>query len=623
MNKVKEFFGNWKLIFVIFLFKILLFYNLVNVDINYWFSEIITFVVFIGIFEVCRHKNSKGRIALFMGIYILITIIMLADALYFNYFSQYVSINQFQQLDSLFVTNDEVDVKSAINIPTSIFLLFDLPFVWYYFKKATSMPNVNIKKIKYQSQIISFCMIAVLLFVGINPTNSNILSSINHIEILSEHINDIFVNINSERVLADTVEKRDKIKNDVLDIIDKNVGKSKSNKYNGIAEGRNLIVVQMESFQNLFINKKYNGNEITPNLNKLIKGESLYFPNYYQSIGKGNTSDAEFTTMNSIYPVIEGESYRLYQDNTYNGLPWLLRDKGYSTSVFHGYKASFWNRENAYVNQGFETFYSEEKLDMTEKVGFGLTDKEMFKQAVAILKEKESKPFFSFMITLTNHTPYALPSDLIDFELLDKDKDTMFGHYIQSVHYTDEAIGVLIEELKKAGLYDNTIIAFYGDHHGLNVEMEDVKESVEDYLGIKYDYDNMCNVPLIINIPNSGISETIDTVGGQVDFLPTIANLMGIEIDNSYIFGEDIINVDEGFVGSVTYLLEGSFYKDGTIYQIGRDGTFEMGRAWDLKGDNKQELDENLRKYYNRAKSLVNASKTLLEYNFIADDIIH
>ena len=90
-----------------------------------------------------------------------------------------------------------------------------------------------------------------------------------------------------------------------------------------------MIVIQIEALQNFVIDAEYNGQELTPNLNRLIKGDSIYFNQYYSNIGKGNTADADFSSLNSLYPVIDGESYRLFEDNTYNGLPWLMREKGY------------------------------------------------------------------------------------------------------------------------------------------------------------------------------------------------------------------------------------------------------------------------------------------------------
>ena len=126
-------------------------------------------------------------------------------------------------------------------------------------------------------------------------------------------------------------------------------------KYFGIGKNRNLIVIQVESLQNFVVNKKYGDTEITPNLNYLINNDSFYFPNYYQQLGLGNTSDAEFITNNSIYPTTEGQAYSLYQNNEFYGLPWQLKEIGYKTLAMHGHDKSFWNRDKAYSAQGFDT----------------------------------------------------------------------------------------------------------------------------------------------------------------------------------------------------------------------------------------------------------------------------
>ena len=214
---------------------------------------------------------------------------------------------------------------------------------------------------------------------------------------------------------------------------------------------------------------------------------------------------------------------------------------------------------------------------------------------------------------------------MVDLQLKPED-DNVFGHYLQSVHYTDEAIGELIQGLKDAGLYEDTVIAMYGDHHGMLISDEEfyepIQESMPKFLGKEYDYDEMLHIPLIIHIPNSGVTETISTVGGQVDFLPTIANLMGITIPQPYIFGKDLVNVEEeedDFVASVTYLLEGSFIWNDTIYQIGRDDTFKNGLAWNTKTGESVPLSEELEKQSQRARSLVQLSKKVLDYDLMSD----
>ena len=361
-------------------------------------------------------------------------------------------------------------------------------------------------------------------------------------------------------------------KDDILELINDNILKPIDSTYQGVAEGRNVILIQVEALQDFVLNLTYNDQILTPNLNKLMVDSSIYFSNYYSTIGKGNTADAEFTTFNSIYPVIQREIYTLYETNTFQGLPWLLKEKGYSTFAVHGYEEQFWNRKNAYPYQGIDTFYALEQLDDSEKIGLGISDQSMFEQTIDLIKEQDGN-YFAFINTLTNHHPYVLDDNLCEIELLEEHQDTKFGSYLQTVHYTDRVIGEFIQDLKDEGLYDNTIIALYGDHHGLNYEMDDNAEIMETIIDRQYDYDEMLHIPLIIHIPNSNYKETIKTVGGQIDFLPTFANIMGLEIEHPYIMGQDLINAKTGFVAFTAYLLEGSFATDDIMYEVSRHGT--------------------------------------------------
>ena len=124
----------------------------------------------------------------------------------------------------------------------------------------------------------------------------------------------------------------------------------------GIAEGRNLIVLQMEALQNFVINRDYYGHEITPVLNNLIKDKgTIYFDNYYMQIAAGNTSDAEFATNNSLYGSVNSYTYEIYKNNTFRGLPVLLKERGYSTIAMHGYDGSF-GAERYVSPRSFDTF---------------------------------------------------------------------------------------------------------------------------------------------------------------------------------------------------------------------------------------------------------------------------
>lgn len=616
------------LVYPVFIIKMFIFYWQTDMlDMMTVFeAPLLTVFFLIVIYEMCSIGKGKASRYSFYILYTLVTLLMFADAAYSSYFGKYVSVNQIYQLTSLGQIAGDGNVIGASVSPGCLLTLLDYPVVLYLYKKRnrekTSMLALEMKKFLLRlGGVVAVIVSGICLwfYYGFNPQNLRSVQKVNHIEFFTYHTNDILVNVIGKMKRKNVDEEA------ILKTMEENVPKSSGDKYRGVAKGKNLILIQTESLNDFVIGKIYNGQELTPNLNQLLKEDTFYFNHFYSTTGVGNTCDAEFSVLNSLYPNDERECYRMYVDNTYQGLPWMLRDEGYEAMAFHGYVKTFWNRNEAYKNQGFEHYYSQEELDMTEISGFGLTDKEMFRQAVDILKTKQ-QPFFSFMITLTNHIPYELDPELASLELRSDDKDTTFGNYLQTIRYTDEAFGELIEYLKENDMYENTMIVIYGDHQGMNKETSTVKQKMSMYLEKEYDFDEMLNVPLIIHIPGLGESHTIGTVGGQVDVMPTIANLMDLKITQPYIFGHDLLNTEEGFVAQISYVGEGSFITDDNhmLFVIGKDGTVEHGRVLNLLDGEKMNLNQTLcQKYSDRAQTLLDTCKEVLDYNLIANYVTH
>jgi len=590
----------------LFALKMLIYYILIDVDRMWITLIIISMAVWALIFVFVGGCGLKSKRWIFLIIYSLLSLLMFADTMYYNYYNQTVSVRQLWQVKAVTAVPDSF---IATLIPASFLLFVDIPFVYFSFKKY-SVKLQNMKPAFYRRIRLAFYLLTAVMFTMIvNPFRSAAIAKVNTMEFFTNHVGDIC------EVIADNLVKNEMDEEEILEVVSEIVQEPARPKYYQAGKGRNLIVIQLEAFQDFLINAYYNGQEITPNINRLLENDTLYFDRYYSNIGKGNTADAEFSSLNSLYPLIDGEIYRLYEDNTFRGLPWLMRKQGYRAFAVHGYEGEFWNREAAYPYQGFEDYISMEDLEQDEIIGLGISDKSLFRQLVPVLKEQQ-EPFFSFIITLTNHHPFVLDEEHQSLELLEEDIDTKFGAYLQTVRYTDEAIGQFISDLKEAGLYEDTVIALYGDHHGLNCTMEDVNESVSKFLGRKYDFDEMLNVPLIIHIPGSGIKETIHTTGGQVDFLPTIANIMGLSLDETLFLGQDLVNADEGFVAFTAYLFEGSFAKDDVMFQISREGIFENSRAWIIGTDEEVDI-EPYREYYEKAILLKKTSKEILEQNLM------
>ncbi len=612
MKKCKELLTSPYFIIVLFILKMMLYYSLIEVRSMEAVFIILSLAVFSTIYICFGRSKLKSKRFIFLTVYFLLSLLMFADSMYYNYYNQTVSVRQLWQAKSVTaVPNSFI----ATLIPASFLLFVDIPFAYISFKKYATKENIQKwlpwRKFKYVLYVLTTLIITLIA----NPFHSAAFEKVNSMEFFTNHVNDVYETI-SENLAPDSMDEQE-----VLAVLNEVTPQPSAVKFQGIGEGKNLIVIQLEAFQNFVLGATYNGQEITPNLNALMKSDTIYFDNYFSNIGKGNTADAEFSSLNSLYPVIDGECYRLYQDNTFNGLPWLMRDNGYYSFAIHGYKGEFWNREYIYPNLGFQDFYSMEDLNQDDIIGLGISDKSMFHQLVSIL-EQQTQPYFTFAVTLTNHHPFILDEGHRSLELLPEDEGTTFGDYLETVRYTDEAIGQLISELKASGLYDNTVIAMYGDHHGLNCGMEEVNYRMSDFLGRIYDYDEMLNIPLIIHVPGSGVEETISTTGGQIDFLPTIANVMGLEYDSTFVMGQDLSNAKDGFVAFTSYLFDGSFAINDIIFEISREGIFEGSRAWKI-GTNEPVDAALYQKEYEKALLLKKTSKEILDQNLIADFVTH
>lgn len=547
--------------------------------------------------------------------YLAVSLLMFADVAYNSYFNRYLSVGMIRAFKLLFGVKSSVSnvVKPEFFlIFLDVVLLFALVVTDFIIRKRhrseeTALALIKTRRRKtalfFSRRFTMWTAFFITLLIVINPMNSVLCTSISNQEFMLYHTKDVLEvtgihsDVNWKKELKGSIMKYDE---------EKNIP------YFGIAKGRNLIVIQIESFMNFLINAKYEGQELTPNLNKLIKDHTIYFDNYYQEVSAGNTSDSEFATNNSIYGTINSYTYSIYEDNYFNGLPWLLKAEGYNTNVFHAYNKDFWNREAAYPALGFDKFYSKKHFVNKEKIGMGLSDGEMFKQSLDIM-EKQKQPFYDFFITLSNHYPYIMPYDKFDIKLKKYDDNTTFGYYLNSAHYTDYCIGKFIEDLKERGLYDNSIIAMYGDHTGLTKADLIIKRSMDRYLGKEYDYDVMLNIPLLIHIPNTkeDVTQRISVTGGNLDFMPTVAALMGIDKLNTFYLGHNLLYVKKNLVSNQYYMPKGSFIYGDIVYEMAKDGVFEHGRAYNKKTLKKVELKDCF-KYYKKSIAILNASEQVL-----------
>lgn len=505
----------------------------------------IAFLLFVfGISLFLKSEKAQSRYILITSI--ILSIILYADAVFYRFFTDFIT------LPVIFQTSNFGDLRDSAltEIHWYDFLYFIDVLILYLFIRYTRKTNDMKEPLKKNKRKAYFLISAAILFFNIGLAEAErpqLLTRTFDREMLVKnlgtynyHIYDLLLQSkqSAQRALADSSE--------LVDI--ENYVRAKYTKPNpemfGIAKDRNLIVISMESLQSFVIQNDVYGEEITPFLNELIK-DSYYFDNFYHQTGQGKTSDSEFIMENSLYPLNRGAVFFTHSGNTLDSLAKRLGEQNYFTAAMHANNKSFWNRDIMYNSIGYDYYYSATDYEITDdiSVGWGMKDIPFFEQSVSHMKEMP-KPFYAKLITLTNHHPFRLDEEDIMISLYDSSSGTL-NRYFQTVRYMDEAIKHFFQELKSAGLYENSIIVMYGDHYGIS---ENHNEAMEQYLGVEvtpYVSAQLQRVPLYIHIPgvtDKGRGEVISKISGQIDLRPTILHLMGIDTKNHIQFGGDLFS---------------------------------------------------------------------------------
>ncbi len=547
-------FAEMALILVLTVFKCKDFYRYIGLK-GYIFPVcLLSAAVLFAFFTAISLITRKDHIMPVFVLYALMSFLMLVDRMYFNYFSSLPGISKLLLVKYMVGVTDSVQSLFSIR---HFLAVIDIPFfiLYFLFVRRRLISRFETKKSIVRTMRALCCagvLGCVALSLIITKTRGGYYGCYKN-EIFIYHATDIFRTIVPERDGGD------------FNIYDYIQDKDETSKYFGAASGKNLINIQVEALNAFVIGREYNGKEITPNMNALIAENSLYFDNYYWPVlGGGGTSDAEFSVNNSLYSGTSIAAYDTYTDVDFYGLPFILKENGYDAAyAFHGYDPDFWNRRTAYPQQGFDKFICRDDFDITETIGLGISDSEFFIQSSDFLSGCK-QPFYAFLITLSSHHPFNIPKEYMSLDLEERHIDTLYGNYLESVHYVDAALGEFIEALKENGLYENSVITIYGDHYGLNTKNDD--GFVSELLGEEYTDEEIFKIPLIVHIPGSGIKETVETTGSHIDYEPTVLALLGLHNDKAIMFGQNLLKDGvSGHVYGQNHMCVGGFITD-TLY---------------------------------------------------------
>ncbi|MBH0229869.1 LTA synthase family protein [Halobacillus yeomjeoni] len=497
------------------------------------------------------------------------SLILFLNLIFYRNFTDFITI------PVLFQGNNAADLTGSFLTLLhleDVLIFLDVALIWYLSKQKFNLDVSLPKRGKIAATAVTFLLLAgnvvlaemerPMLFV--RAFDREYL--VKNIGIYNYHIYDATMQTKTkaQRVLADGSEISEiesYLKEHSPD------GQQKSSDLYGVAEDKNVIFVSVESFQNFLFDAEINGTEATPFLNDLKeRKDTIWFKNFYHQTAQGKTSDSEFIVENSLYPLGRGSVYFTHAQNEYNSLPEVLNEDGYETSVFHANNKSFWNRDVMYDNIGYDQFYDEQSYQVTPEnsFGWGLEDKAFFEQSIKYL-QSQKQPFYSKFITLTHHFPFEMPQDKANIDQYDSGSKTL-NHYFQTARYTDEALEQFFQQLKDAGLYEDSIIVLMGDHYGIS---EFHNKAMSQFLGKEvdgYEHVQLQRVPFMVHIPGYENGEIREEVVGQIDVKPTLLHLLGIDNKNDLTFGDNMFDENrKDFIA----MRDGSFVSEDYVFTNG------------------------------------------------------
>ncbi|MDO5441071.1 MAG: LTA synthase family protein [Bacillota bacterium] len=331
---------------------------------------------------------------------------------------------------------------------------------------------------------------------------------------------------------------------------------TKKNFMTGKYKDYNVITLLCESFSPYVISK-----ELTPTLYKLAK-EGIQFTDYY-NCNDNNTSNSEYSFLTSLMPdttlfVPDGagfEQFRQYNSCTAsqkNYLPLTLANelskRFYRTVFYHNYLASYYNRDLTHGNFGFDLVTMNDGLKYSPY--WPTSDIDLMQQAVPDLIEnyqQSKKPFYAYFLTFSGHMAYNFETNEIaaknyeDVAELPYDDDVKA--YLAGNIELEKAIKYMINELDKADMLDNTLIVLAPDHYPYGLGIGQLSQLTTGYLARnKNEMELNKHKGALLMWTASMLDEpqqVVDWPVSELDILPTLLNMLGIDYDSRLLMGLD------------------------------------------------------------------------------------
>ncbi len=592
--------------------------------------------------------KPKHQFKYFFTWSIIFVIICVVNSIYYTNYLSFVSFSLIKSSSqALGVSDAIIENKMELKDLFYIYQIFAMIFVHKTLKKKKyyhKVSKIEIGKVRAVNTLVVGVIFVGLFISTLSSTDISRLGKqwnreyiVMEFGIYTYQANDLIATVKSE---LNPLFGYDESAKAFREFYDSKEDNNEKNKYTNIFKGKNVLVIHAESIQNFTLNTSFNGIDVAPNLKKLAS-EGLYFSNFYSEESVGTSSDTEFTFSTSLMPANSGTVFINYFDRNYATIQKEFKNMGYYVFSMHGNNCSFWNRATTHKNLGYDKFYCyKDAYDIDETIGLGLSDKSFFRQSVPIIKEidKNNKNFYGTLIMLTNHTPFTDIENYSDYEVNYKYQKyneetgkyeeavapymegTKLGSYFKSVHYADEALGQLLQDLDKEGLLDDTVVVIYGDHdaklkksefnrfynydyeNDKLLDKEDEKYQKVDY----YSYELNRKVPLIIWSKDKKLKTEVKEVMGMIDVQPTLGNMFGFK--NKYALGHDIFSL--GDQENVVVFPDGNWLTNKMYYSQSK------GEGKLLNLDETVSIDY-IEKYNKYSEEIISISNSIIVYDMI------
>lgn len=595
--------------------------------------------------------KPKNRFNYYISFNIFLTAICIINSVYYTFYTSFASVSMLSLTQYIGDVGDAV-VENVLQLKDMIYIVSPiiLTVVHLKLKKKSYYKKIELKSDRKKRMIKTLSCSAIMLVVFLVTLTSLDISRfvkqwnkeyiVMRFGIYIYQANDLVISVQPK---INSMFGYDKARKEFEEYFAEEKPVT-TNQYTNMFAGKNVIAIHAESMMTNAMYITFNGQEVTPNLNKIARS-GLFFSNFYSQVSVGTSSDSELTYNTTLMPTKSGTAFVSYSDKTYISTPKLLGEKGYYTFSMHANTAAFWNRQTMHKSLGYDRFYSkvDYQVDKENIIGLGLSDKSFFAQSIEKIKkiDEEHENWYGLLIMLSNHTPFSdvdkygeFPVDIVETITNEQGVEeqitypymegTKLGNYFKSLHYADSALGEFMAGLEANGLLEDTIVVIYGDHDARLSRKEyeklynykfDTKEFIdeddENYREYdSYQYELGRKVPFIIwskDMENKGINREISNVMGMYDVMPTLGNMLGF--NNKYSLGHDIFEVGEN---NIVVFPNGNWVNNKMYYN--------SQKAAYLSLSDQPITEEEITKNSEYANKLLDISNNIIVFDLLNED---